>query len=174
MVEKSDAWIFAYGSLMWDPRFDYLDVQPALLRGYHKAFCIRSVSAWGTNERPGLVLGLLPGGSCRGLAFRVAMNQTATVLNRLRRREAAYIHRLVPVAISKRKVEAHIYVANLNHERFVGELPAEDVAQLIRQGIGHSGSSREYLKNSVRYLVEFGIRDEPLHHLLELVDGMGR
>src|SRR5262250_1346335 len=67
-----DFWVFAYGSLMWRPGFAFLERQPALLRGYHRAFCVYSHHYRGTAARPGLVLGLDRGGSCRGRAYRVA------------------------------------------------------------------------------------------------------
>src|SRR5579871_1904051 len=62
-------WVFGYGSLMWRPGFDYLEARPALLRGYHRAFCVESTHYRGTPECPGLVLGLDRGGACRGRVF---------------------------------------------------------------------------------------------------------
>ena len=67
-----ELWIFAYGSLMWNPGFAYVEWAPALIYGYHRALCISSDRWRGTPERPGLVLGLARGGACRGIAFRVA------------------------------------------------------------------------------------------------------
>ena len=66
-----DVWVFAYGSLMWDPGFAHVEAQPALLRGYHRRFCVYSHRYRGTPERPGLVLGLDRGGACKGIAYRV-------------------------------------------------------------------------------------------------------
>ena len=87
-----DIWVFGYGSLMWDPGFDFLERWPALLRGYHRAFCIYSHHYRGTPARPGLVLGLDRGGSCRGMAYRVAAENRQAVLDWrelvLQRREA--------------------------------------------------------------------------------------
>lgn len=51
-------WVFAYGSLMWKPGFEFEEASPALLRGYHRAFCIASTHYRGNPEVPGLVLGL--------------------------------------------------------------------------------------------------------------------
>src|SRR6185369_16846687 len=50
--------VFGYGSLMWKPDFPYIDIVPASLHGYHRAFCIHSTHYRGTRENPGLVLGL--------------------------------------------------------------------------------------------------------------------
>ncbi|MGH7005783.1 MAG: gamma-glutamylcyclotransferase, partial [Alphaproteobacteria bacterium] len=72
-------WIFAYGSLMWDPGFAYVHCAPAVLKGYRRAFCVLSMAHRGTLERPGLVLGLAPGGTCRGVVYRVAPEHEAEV-----------------------------------------------------------------------------------------------
>ena len=67
-----DRWVFGYGSLMWRPGFAFIERRTAVLHGRRRAFCIYSVHHRGTYERPGLVLGLAPGGSVRGAAYRVA------------------------------------------------------------------------------------------------------
>ena len=64
-------WVFGYGSLMWNPGFAAPETSPARLQGWHRAFCIYSEHYRGTPQKPGLILGLLPGGSCRGLAHRL-------------------------------------------------------------------------------------------------------
>src|SRR6476661_4939931 len=97
-----DRWVFGYGSLMWRPGFDYLDRRAARLHGRHRAFCIYSVHHRGTYERPGLVLGLAPGGSVLGAAYRVAAEQWAEVYAYLREREQpteTYFESEAPVLI---------------------------------------------------------------------------
>jgi cation transport protein ChaC len=174
MPARDDIWVFANGSLMWTPGFEYLEMRPALLRGYHRSFCIYSHYAWGTRERPGLVLGLLPGGSCRGRALRVAADRREAVLAYLDDREsAAYRRKLLSVAMPGGAAAAHTYVANREHEQYAGRLPLERAASLIRHGVGHRGSSRAYLQNTVRHLDESGIRDGALHTLLAAVEAAG-
>src|SRR5258706_16358769 len=51
-------WLFAYGSLMWNPEFDFAEGRPAFLRGHHPRFCLYSRDYRGTPERPGPGLGL--------------------------------------------------------------------------------------------------------------------
>src|SRR3954465_714493 len=69
---SDELWVFVYGSLMWRPGCAHVERRPATLSGRRRAFCIYSVHHRGTYERPGLVLGLAPGGACRGAAYRVA------------------------------------------------------------------------------------------------------
>ena len=126
MARVGDIWIFGYGSLMWNPGFEHLEAAPALLRGYHRDFCIYSHRHRGTPERPGLVLGLAPGGSCQGMAFRVAGTRAQAVLEYLHEREMGpyvYDARWVPVTAGGRRLRAHTYVADVRHANFGGKQP---------------------------------------------------
>ncbi len=172
---SDDIWVFAYGSLMWDPGFEYLEAAPALLRGYHRAFCVYSHVYRGTSARPGLVLGLDRGGACKGMAFRVAAGKAAAVLVYLDKREKVtdvYHRRIVPVATSAGRVMAHAYVVDRGHDQYAGKLTPERAAALIAQGVGRSGANPEYLENTVRHLDELGITDGPLHKLQAMVRRM--
>ncbi len=82
-----DLWVFGYGSLMWNPGFAHAEARPARLYGYHRAFCLYSEHYRGTEARPGLVLGLDRGGSCRGRAFRVPAHDADAAMEYLIARE---------------------------------------------------------------------------------------
>src|SRR5882762_5320664 len=87
LAPRGDLWIFGYGSLMWSPGFRSSQKCPGKVHGYHRALCLYSHRFRGTPERPGLVMGLCRGGSCWGMAFRIAAARARSVLANLYRRE---------------------------------------------------------------------------------------
>jgi cation transport protein ChaC len=170
MTTAEDFWVFGYGSLMWRPGFEYDHVCPALLKGWHRAFCIYSRHYRGTPEKPGLVLGLDRGGSCRGLAFRVPAARKAEVVDYLHERELvgyAYKPRTVTVQLEcGGPVPAYTFVADRHHHHYAGELPLERSAAIIMDAQGCTGLNRDYLINTVRQLEHDGFVDKSLHALL--------
>jgi cation transport protein ChaC len=171
-------WVFAYGSLMWRPGFEHEAAVPARLQGYHRALCVYSVVHRGTPERPGLVLGLDRGGSCRGFAFRVAPGRAAEVLDYLDRRElvtAVYERRRLPVSLGAQRVPAWCYVVRRDHPQYAGVLPIERLVELVEDGQGQSGHCRDYVLSTVAQLEAMGIMDGPLHELARRLqaDGAG-
>ncbi|HZY12558.1 MAG TPA: gamma-glutamylcyclotransferase [Beijerinckiaceae bacterium] len=166
-----DLWVFGYGSLMWRPGFDFVERQLAWLRGYHRALCIYSHVHRGTPERPGLVLGLDRGGSCRGVAFRVEAQRAAATIAYLRAREqvtAVYVERRVRVRLDdEREVEALTYVVDRRHVQYAGKLPLDKILEYVRAGVGRSGENPAYVLNTHRHLAELSLRDPVLAHLVE-------
>lgn len=169
----SDLWVFGYGSLMWRPGFDHSESQPALLRGAHRSLCVYSVVHRGTAQRPGLVLGLDAGGSCRGIAFRVAAGAAPATLDYLRQREQAtnvYVEVRRPVTLldgSKRKVEALCFVVDRTHRQYAGRLPVAEQAALVREGHGASGNNVDYVASTLRHLDEMGFSEPSLRQVMD-------
>lgn len=175
MAQRRDLWIFAYGSLMWDPGFAFVEAQPALLRGYHRSFCVYSQRHRGTPERPGLVLGLDRGGACKGVAYRVPAADVAAALHYLWDREMArgtYRLKEVLVDIPVGKIKARAFAVDRKQVGYAGRLSPEATARLILQGIGGRGSCRQYLENTVCELRKLGLVDGPLHRLELIVKDM--
>lgn len=168
-------WVFGYGSLMWQPDFPYIERRPALLRGWQRAHALRSTAAWGSVDRPGLILTLLPGGSCLGTAFRIAPGHWRRTQGYLRQREAAYRHIQVTVTTAEGPVQALTFAADPGHPRFIGRQPLERSARMIAQGAGSKGSSRGYLAGTMAAIRAMGGQPEPaLRRLQAGVDNVLR
>ncbi|MEZ5840385.1 MAG: gamma-glutamylcyclotransferase [Hyphomicrobiales bacterium] len=160
-----DLWVFGYGSLMWRPGFAFEASVPALLYGAHRSLCVFSHVHRGTPERPGLVLGLDKGGSCRGVAFRVAAALAEETITYLRAREQitmVYLEAMRPVRLmdgSDARVLALTYLVDAGHKQYSGVLSLEEQVDRVRHGVGQSGPNREYVLNTVEHLAAMGIRD---------------
>ena len=170
MSDRRPLWVFAYGSLMWHPGFDTPETRRARLHGWHRAFCIYSEHYRGTPRQPGLILGLLPGGACRGLAHRLPARSYDAVRRYLVHREidhdGVYEETVRPIVLDDgRSVPALVYLADRAHRQFAGKLPPARAAALVRRGRGATGSNVEYVRNTVSHLREMGLRDRGLEDL---------
>lgn len=162
-------WVFGYGSLMWNPGFAYEQRFKGLARGYRRSLCVRSWVHRGTQERPGLVLGLDRGGSCRGVAFRVSAQSWGETLDYLRERELVtlvYKERFIPVRLENgRSVAALTYVIDRTHVQYASGVTVEEAASVVREAVGRSGPNRAYLDNTIDHLRDMGIRDHWLENV---------
>src|SRR3954451_370468 len=122
--DTDDLWVFAYGSLMWRPGFDFLDRHNARMIGAHRALCVYSFVHRGTPEKPGLVFGLDRGGTCRGIVYRVAARKRAATIDYLRAREqVTFVYREAVRSVwidqdPKRRVEALCYMVDRGHRQY--------------------------------------------------------
>ncbi len=171
-----DYWVFGYGSLMWRPGFAFAERRRARLNGYRRAFCIYSVHHRGTYERPGLVLGLVSGGSVTGAAYRVAEADWAATYAYLMEREQpteTYVERHIHVKlVDGRKVEALTFLSDRSHPQWAGPLTLEVQARLIAGASGLSGPNADYLRDLIGHLGDEGIRDDFMNQLLARVDAL--
>lgn len=167
-----DIWVFGYGSLMWNPAFRHTETRAGRVHGYHRRFVFWSTIGRGSRERPGMMMGLARGGSCNGLALRIARGEVETELQSVFMREmvsTAYDARWVKVRTADGPVRAITFVANSGHVFYAGRVPPEEAARHIAFGEGELGSSREYLYNTVSHLDALGIRDSGMQDLMTLV-----
>jgi cation transport protein ChaC len=165
-------WIFAYGSLLWNPLFPVAEMRPATLRGLHRRFCLWSLASRGTPERPGLVLGLERGGTCRGVALRLPAPLALDELHLLWRREmvvGSYRPRWVNVDADGRGLTALTFVVRRDHPQYAGRLPQERLVEVLATARGAFGSSSDYLERTRIALVAHGIVDPYLDELARRV-----
>lgn len=160
-----DVWVFGYGSLIWNPAFDYAEKRRGRIYGFHRAYCIWSHLGRGTPENPGLMLALDRGGSCSGAAFRIAPEKLEEELSILWSREMAmnsYVPAWVSVHTEQGPVSGLTFTIDRNHQRYVGRLAPDIIAGHLATAAGYLGTSAEYLDNVVDGLAELGIRDAKL------------
>ena len=172
-----DLHIFGYGSLMWNPALHVVDSQLALVQGWHRRFCIRTLMARGSVERPGAMLALDRGGACVGMLMRIAAPRVRDELKLLWQREmltGSYDVRWVNATARGGKLRALTFVARPDHERYIGALPVQDVAGLIRTGEGILGSTRSYFERTLQTLARLRVRDRGIERLRRAVQAADR
>ncbi|GMB83382.1 gamma-glutamylcyclotransferase [Shinella zoogloeoides] len=172
----NEFWVFGYGSLMWNPGFEFEERQAAHLFGFRRSLCVRSWVHRGTEERPGLVLGLDRGGSCRGVAFRITPEKQEAVVDYLRERELVthvYKERTLPATLSGgRRVPALAYIIDRAHHQYAGSLSVEEAARTVSAATGKSGHNMDYVRNTLAHLREMGIRDHWLEDVGRTAEGL--
>lgn len=165
---SEDLHVFGYGSLMWNPALQVAETQLALVQGWHRRFCIRTLMARGSVERPGAMLALDRGGACVGLLMRIAAPQVRGEMKLLWRREmlaGSYEARWVSARARGKVLRALSFVARPEHERYIGGLGLPEVARLIRTGAGSLGNTRSYFDLTVQTLARMRIRDRGIERL---------
>lgn len=167
-------WLFAYGSLIWKPEIEHAEERLATARGYHRAFRIRLTRWRGTAKRPGLMMGLSPGGQCRGVAFRLPEGDRHAQMTKLFRREmtakpTTYLPRWLRLDTAEGPLTALGFVTNPLGRTYAGKLDDLQVATALATACGHLGSGADYLLNTVANLESRGIRDRGLWRLQDLV-----
>lgn len=167
-------YVFAYGSLIWKPGFDFAARHRATAPGWHRQFCIE-IDGWrGTPETPGLMLAIVSGGSCTGVALEAPEAEAQAALEAMVRRETPYAEfsdmvRWISIRTEAGPARALVFWAGPTGERIRRGLPPARAAKMIAHACGHAGSSTEYLHNTVAALEAHGIRDRNLWQLQRLV-----
>ncbi len=165
---RADWWVFAYGSLLWNPLFPFAEARPATLRGKHRRFCLWSLASRGTTKDPGLVLGLDRGGSCHGVVYRLPAECAMAELALLWRREmvvGAYHPRWLRVRAGSRALTALAFVVDRRHPQYAGKLSLTRQADVLSSAAGVFGSSQDYLERARVSLITHGIVDPYLEAL---------
>lgn len=176
-AEVDADWVFGYGSLIWNPEFDFEQAHLARAWGYHRAFCVRSTRYRGTPEKPGVVLGLDRGGSCIGVAYRLRPDSRTAAIERLFAREipepaaSIYLARQIAVELADgSRVRALTFIADrskISYQR----LSDLEVLERLHACHGQRGPNREYAINTWHALNQRGVHDARLlRYVRQLLD----
>ena len=164
-------WIFGYGSLIWRPEFDSAEHRPALVRGWHRALRMRSRVNRGTPEEPGLVFAMLPGGACRGMAYRLHPDQVEESLQKLWAREmvtGVYDPRFVRAHTPLGEVTALAFTLSRRSPACHAHLDDGQMLHILRHSRGRYGTTLEYLVETALALRAHGVHDREVERLVNL------
>jgi cation transport protein ChaC len=168
-------WVFAYGSLIWNPACAVEETRGGLVLGWHRAFRLKLDRWRGTKEQPGLMLVLDRGGRCKGLLQRLPAATAEAALEQLLRREISEdppTNRPTWVQVltaGRQTVRALAFTISRKDPRYAGRLSDATTADMLATAVGHLGSGAEYLYRTVAHLEASGIHDPHLWRLQELV-----
>jgi cation transport protein ChaC len=164
----SDVWLFGYGSLIWNPALHYVERQTALLRGWHRRFCLWLRLGRGSLEHPGLMLALDRGDLCHGVAFRIPAAQVRTELPLLWVREMStglYLAQWVTIETTEGSVRALTFTVNHRHPRYAGLLAEDEVAAVMAKAEGWLGRCADYLLSTADHLKALNLSDSYIEDL---------
>lgn len=171
-IPPDGLWIFGYGSLMWDPGFEYVRAARATLPGWHRRMSMIATNSYGRPSRPGLAAGLHPRGSVEGVAFLVAPDKCPEILNVLSKREWAYLAVMAPMRLADgSSVRALTYLASPVNGRFRATQPVGDFLKRLSHGVGRKGYAADYVRQSAEALSAHGVRQSDLHDLVPVIAG---
>jgi glutathione-specific gamma-glutamylcyclotransferase len=167
-----DLWVFGYGSLIWRPEFDFAERRPAKVHGWHRALKMWSRINRGTPEKPGLVFGLLSGGSCQGVVFRIPKAWGREVLAALWAREmkmAVYDPKWLTCHTTQGPVEALAFTLSRRSPSHTGVLTPQEYRRIFTEATGIYGTTYDYAHRTLEELKRHNIHDRGLEKLLKLI-----
>ncbi len=168
---QDDLWVFGYASLIWRPEFDAAEHRPALVRGWHRAFQMRSRINRGTPERPGLVYALVSGGMCRGMVYRIPHARGPEELDRLWLREmptGVYDPRWLRCQTAAGPVMALAFTLSRRSPNYTGRIDDQAMLDILRQAQGRYGSTLDYLVRTAEALRHHRMCDRESERLVAL------
>ena len=168
---RDDLWLFGYGSLIWRPEFGFAERRAASVHGWHRALKMWSRVNRGSVQTPGLVFGLLSGGSCRGVVFRVPKDEGLETLKRLWLREmptGVYDPKWLQCGTAEGPVRALAFTLSRRSPNFTGELSDERYRHIFANAVGRYGSSLDYARQTLLELQRHAIHDVALARLVAL------
>lgn len=171
---EGPVWLFAYGSLIWNPTVRVEACRVGRIDGWHRAFCLETVVGRGSRAHPGLTLALDSGGDCTGVAFRLPEEGLEHELSLLWRREmlsGAYVPRWLEVTDPEGGAIgcAIAFTMDRANPHYAGGLSEEEVVERLATARGAIGSAAEYLFATCEGLAGHGVSDPALDALAAAV-----
>lgn len=170
-ARKEPFWVFGYGSLCWNPGFQYQQSITGYVKGFSRRFWQGNTTHRGTESKPGRVATLIEDkeGITWGKAFLISADDNAA-LPYLSTRECKLVgYRTHTVNFHPRpnlfgssssslsiteKKNALLYIAVPENKHWLGAAPLPDIAKQILECHGQSGPNAEYLLRLADFMRE--------------------
>jgi cation transport protein ChaC len=167
--EQGDLWVFAYGSLLWNPISEYDSRVIATLDDWHRSFCIRLIAGRGSPDKPGRMLSLEPGGTTEGVALRMPESTLSEELRILWIREmvtGAYTPTWAPIRFrAGGEAMALVFVANSHQAQYEPDARPTSIAPFMATASGSFGTNAEYVFKLQRALADCQMSDSYIDEL---------
>jgi cation transport protein ChaC len=174
MPAEAELWVFGYGSLIWNPAIEFDAQRRCSISGLERKFCFWTTLSRGTEQHPGLMMGLVDGNNCDGLAYRINRQKAASELDILFRREmSTYVYK--PTWIDARCADSEAtfsvltFVVDTSHERYVDDLSHQQTVSTLATARGPLGRNCDYLFTLTDALEKLGFEDKAMTELHQQV-----
>lgn len=159
-------YVFGYGSLMWNPNFNYLEKRDFVLENYKRDFCLKTNYHRGCIKQFGIVLGLKYSKNdfCKGILYKIDPLEIKSVLNYLDTRELCEDSYLKSF-IKQEELTILTYIANKNSQMYVNDMTDEDKAKVIKVARGRSGNNIDYYLNTIKSMRNMNIKYDLIYNI---------
>lgn len=165
-----ELWVFAYGSLIWDPGIYFTEMRRAFVPTVQRRFILKDIGGGrGSADNPGVMAALDHGDGCDGMVFRIAAENVDAETYWLWMRErtgAAYHPAFVAAETAHGTVQALTFLADHDSIFIDASMTHEQQVQFCASGKGFFGTSLEYVENIAKHFDELGIVDAGVTRLL--------
>ena len=172
--DETDLWVFGYGSLIWNPSLEFEERRSCTIQGFHRKFSFWTTLSRGSEEQPGLMVGLIEGGSCDGVAYRISHDKATTELDILYRREMShFVYKPVWVEAlckeTQKTLNTLTFIVDTSNDKYAADLKQDEVISAIATAVGPLGRNCDYLFQLTEKLRELGFRDTGMEELAQQV-----
>ncbi|XP_075506060.1 gamma-glutamylcyclotransferase 2-1-like [Primulina tabacum] len=173
-------WVFGYGSLVWNPGFEFDEKVIGFVKGYRRVFDLACIDHRGTPDHPARTCTLEEndGSICWGAAYcvRGGPKKEKAVMAYLERRECEYDRKTLVNFYKEDESEQPFVVGvivftstpdKIRNQYYLGPTPLEHMATQIATAFGPCGNNRDYLFLLEKAMFDIGHEDE---YVIELAN----
>ncbi|KAI3505523.1 hypothetical protein L1887_27654 [Cichorium endivia] len=166
-------WVFGYGSLVWNPGFDYDDKMIGYIKNYGRVFDLACIDHRGTPDHPArtCTLEYKEGAICWGAVYcvRGGEEKERLAMAYLENRECEYDQKTT-VDFFKEGENSEATLSGVivftstpdkeSNKYYLGPAPLEDMARQIATAFGPCGNNRDYIFLLEKAMFDIGHEDD--------------